>query len=129
MRKSLLMARAVRKFLQALGAGVLGVTLGTARISSKVPGALIGIVGAGVAVAALHLQNRGVTTLGALSVTLPRLALPPLPGTREIGQLVPLAFVVAMVCIMQTSAVASTFPSEKEKPADVSRDFCRCRRR
>lgn len=107
----------------ALGAGVLGVTLGTARISSKVPGALIGILGAGVAVAAFHLQNRGVSTLGALSVTLPRLALPPLPGTREIEQLVPLAFVVAMVCIMQTAAVASTFPSEKEKPDDVSRDF------
>jgi sulfate permease, SulP family len=107
----------------ALGAGVLLVTLGTASISSKVPGALIGIVAAGVTVALFHLQSRGVTTLGALSVTLPRLALPPLPGTREIGQLVPLAFVVAMVCIMQTSAVASTFPSEKEKPDDVSRDF------
>ena len=32
-------------------------------------------------------------------------------------------FVVAMVCIMQTSAVASTFPSEQGQPDDVSRDF------
>jgi sulfate permease, SulP family len=70
-----------------------------------------------------HLQNRGVNVLGALSVELPHLGLPSLPGAREIGQLVPLALVVAMVCIMQTSAVASTFPSEKGRPDDVSRDF------
>jgi sulfate permease, SulP family len=107
----------------ALGAGVLAVTLGTAKISSRIPGAFIGLIGAGIAVAVFHLQNRGVNVLGALSVELPHLGLPSLPGAREIGQLVPLALVVAMVCIMQTSAVASTFPSEKGRPDDVSRDF------
>jgi len=107
----------------ALGTGVLAVTLGTAKISSKVPGALIGVVGAGIVVALFHLQSHGVSLLGALSVALPHLALPPLPGTAELGHLVPLALVVAMVCIMQTSAVASTFPSEKGQPDDVSRDF------
>ena len=47
----------------ALGAGVLIVTTGTARISSRVPGALIGLVGAGVAVALFHLGARGVSLL------------------------------------------------------------------
>jgi sulfate permease, SulP family len=107
----------------ALGAGVLVVTLGTARISSKVPGALIGVVGAGAVVALFHLQTRGVSLMGVLSVTLPHLALPSLPATEELGHLAPLALVVAMVCIMQTSAVASTFPSEKGQPDNVSRDF------
>jgi sulfate permease, SulP family len=107
----------------ALGAGVLLVTLGSARISSKVPGALIGVGGAGVVVALFHLQTRGVSLLGALSVQLPRPALPSLPGTHELGQLLTLALVVAMVCIMQTSAVASTFPSEKDEPDNASRDF------
>jgi SulP family sulfate permease len=110
-------------FALALGTGVLVATLGAARISSKLPGALIGVVGAGVVVALFHLQTRGVNLLGALSIAVPRLALPSLPGTRELGQLVPLSLVVAMVCIMQTSAVASTFPSEKGQPDDVSRDF------
>jgi sulfate permease, SulP family len=63
----------------ALGAGVLVVTLGTARINSKIPGALIGVVGSGVAVALFHLQTRGVSLLGVLSVQLPHLALPSLP--------------------------------------------------
>jgi sulfate permease, SulP family len=113
----------------ALGAGVLAVTLGTAKISSKVPGALIGVVGAGVVVALFHLQTRGVSLLGALPVALPRLAFPSLPGTRELGQLVLLALVVAMVCIMQTSAVASTFPSEKGQPDKCQPGLRRRRRR
>jgi MFS superfamily sulfate permease-like transporter len=107
----------------ALGAGVLIVTLGMARISSKVPGALIGVVGAGVAVALFHLQTRGVSLLTPLSVELPHPTLPSLPELREIGRLLPLALTVAMVCIMQTSAVAGTFPSEKDRPDDASRDF------
>src|SRR5499427_4105018 len=107
----------------ALGAGVLIVTLGTARISAKVPGALIGVVAAGVAVALFHLETRGVSLLEPLHVELPRLALPSLPEAGDIGRLLPLALIVAMVCIMQTSAVASTFPSEEDRPDDASRDF------
>jgi sulfate permease, SulP family len=107
----------------ALGGVVLAVTLGTAAISHKVPGALIGVVVAGAAVALFHLETRGVSLLGPLPVALPRPALPSLPATRELAQLIPIAFVVAMVCIMQTSAVASTFPSEPGQPDDVSRDF------
>jgi sulfate permease, SulP family len=107
----------------ALGAGVLIVTMATAQISHRVPGALIGLVGAGLAVALFHLDARGVSVVGALSVPSPRLALPVVPGIGELSQLVPLALVVAMVCIMQTAAVASTFPSDRDKPDDVSRDF------
>jgi sulfate permease, SulP family len=110
-------------YVLALGAGVLAVTLGTASVSSKIPGAFIGLLGAGIAVAALHLQSRGVDVLGALSVELPHLTFPPLPSALEVGKLITLALVVAMVCIMQTSAVASTFPSEKGMPDDAGRDF------
>lgn len=106
-----------------LGAGVLIVTIGAARISSRVPGALIGLVGAGLAVAFFHLGTRGVSLLGTLSVRLPGLALPALPGMGELGRTIQLALVVAMVCIMQTSAVASTFPSDEGKPDDISRNF------
>ncbi len=107
----------------AIGVCVLAVTMGTAQISSRVPGALIGLFGAGLAVALFHLNARGVSVLGPLSVRLPGLALPPWPGIEELGRLVPLALVVAMVCIMQTAAVASTFPSDEGKPDDVSQDF------
>ena len=107
----------------ALGVGVLTVTIATAQISHRVPGALIGLVGAGLAVALFHLDARGVSVVGALAVPLPRIAVPVLPDIGELTQLVPLALVVAMVCIMQTAAVASTFPSDEDQPDNVSRDF------
>jgi len=107
----------------ALGAGVLIVTLGTAQISSRIPGALIGVVGAGAVVALFHLERRGVSLLGPLSVALPRPTLPSLPATDEFIRLIVLALIVAMVCIMQTAAVASTFPSERGEPDDAARDF------
>src|SRR5215470_7544727 len=115
--------REANPYTLALGAGVLIVTLGTARISAKIPGALIGVVAAGVAVALFHLQTRGVSLLDPLHVELPGLALPSLPEARDVARLLPLALIVAMVCIMQTSAVASTFPSEEGRPDDASRDF------
>jgi SulP family sulfate permease len=107
----------------AIGLGVLSATLVTARISAHIPGALIGLVGAGLAVAVFHLDARGVEMLGALPARLPILALPGLPDIEELGSLVPLALVIAMVCIMQTAAVAGTFPSDDDKPDNVSRDF------
>ncbi len=107
----------------AIGLGVLSATLVTARISSHIPGALIGLVVAGLAVAWFHLDARGVEMLGVLPARLPMLALPGLPDIEELGSLVPLALVIAMVCIMQTAAVAGTFPSDDDKPDDVSRDF------
>ena len=107
----------------ALGVSVLLVTIATAQISHRVPGALIGLVGAGLAVALFHLDARGVAVVGALAVPLPRLTVPVLPDIEELTQLVPLALVVAMVCIMQTAAVAGTFPSDEDRPDNVSRDF------
>jgi sulfate permease, SulP family len=107
----------------ALGAGVLAVTIGTARLSSRVPGALLGLAGAGLAVAYFHLGEKGVALLGAVSVPLPRPALPALPDIAELSRMLQLALVVAMVCIMQTAAVASTFPSEEAEPDDIGRDF------
>jgi sulfate permease, SulP family len=106
-----------------LGIGVLAVTLGTALIGPRIPGALIALVGAGLAVAFLHLDARGVALLGAVWVPPPRLALPSLPAIAEASRMLQLALVVAMVCIMQTAAVASTFRSEEGEPDNASRDF------
>ncbi len=114
---------AANPYALGLGAGVLIVTIGTSWLSPRVPGALIGLVGAGLAVALFHLGEHGVGLLGAVSVPLPRLALPAPPDLATLGHMVQLALVVAMVCIMQTAAVASTFPSEEGEPDDVSRDF------
>ncbi|WP_244470778.1 SulP family inorganic anion transporter [Microvirga massiliensis] len=106
-----------------IGLAVFAVSLGAERISARIPGALIGLVAAGLAVAAFHLDDRGVTVLGTISANLPTLAFPSSGRVHDLAHLVPLALVIAMVCIMQTAAVVRAFPSETGTSENVSRDF------
>jgi MFS superfamily sulfate permease-like transporter len=107
----------------SLGLGVLAATIGAAWLGPRVPGALVGLVLSGLAVAHFDLGAHGVALLGAVAVPLPRPAVPALPDLVTLGHMVQLALVVAMVCIMQTAAVASAFPSEEGEPDDARRDF------
>lgn len=107
----------------ALGAGVLIVTLVAGRISPRIPGALIGLAAAALAVAVFHLDARGVSLLGTLSLQLPHVAVPSFSGVAEFSRMVQLALVIAMVCVMQTAAVSSTFPSDEGRSDNVSRNF------
>jgi MFS superfamily sulfate permease-like transporter len=107
----------------AVGAFVLAMTVGAALISPRLPGALAGLLGAGFGYVLFRLDQHGVDVLGALSVRLPRLYIPGLPSVDELGHLVPLALIVAIVCIMQTSAVAATFPSDEGRSDDGNRNF------
>jgi len=102
-----------------LAAGVLAATLGAARISPRIPGALIGVAGAALAAWAFGLH---VHMLGALDgrFTPPRL---PEADFRQIAQIVPLALTIAMVCIMQTAAVGRSFPTDPDLAEDFGRDF------
>jgi SulP family sulfate permease len=109
-------------YTAALGSTVLALAVGAERVSAKVPGTLIGLAGAGVAVAGLHLTSRGVAVLGPLPSAFPRLS-PPLVDLYDVVRLVPVAFIVALVCIVQTAAVLRAFPSERGKPQDLSREF------
>lgn len=107
----------------AVGAFVLAMTVGASLISPRLPGALAGLLGAGFGYVLLRLDHHGVAVLGALSVRLPALDAPSLPSVDELGHLVPLALIVAIVCIMQTSAVAATFPSDEGRPDNGNRNF------
>ena len=105
-----------------IGGGVLALTLASERISARIPGALIGLVAAGVAVAALHLDAHGVAVLGALPAALPRVTFP-LVDVRDMLRLVPAALIVATVCMVQTALVVRSFPSDPESPEDPSGAF------
>lgn len=107
----------------ALGLVVLLVTLAAARVSERLPGPLIGLAGAGIAVAAFDLPARGVAVVGRLDLTPSALRLPPLGTGAELAALAPLALVVATVCVLQTSVVVRSFPSDPDVPDDISSDF------
>ena len=105
-----------------IGFGVLAAVFASEMISAKIPGALIGLVAATLAVIGAGLEAKGVKVVGAVPATLPMPTLPDLTPDRWL-RLVPLAFIVAIVVMVQTAATTRSFLSDPDKPADVDRDF------
>ena len=114
---------AANPYTLALGIAVLAVTLAASRVSERIPGALIGLVCAGAAVAAFHLRERGVAVLGDISVSVPRFHVPLAHDVEALLKIAPLALVVAAVCALQTSVVVRSFPSNAGASDDPSGDF------
>ena len=100
-----------------IGASVLVTIKVTEMVLPRLPGALLALVGASVAVALWH---PAVDMLGALHPVLPA---PAVPTFADIDRLAPLALIVALVCMMQTAAVLRAYPSQAEGPLHVARDF------
>jgi MFS superfamily sulfate permease-like transporter len=105
-----------------IGFGVLAVVLISETVSAKIPGALIGLVAATLAVILVGLESKGVKVVGAVPAALPKPTLPDV-APEQWARLVPLAFVIAIVVMVQTAATTRSFLSDPDKPADVDRDF------
>ncbi len=109
-------------FTLVIGLGVLAIIALSERIDARIPGALIGLVLAGAAVVLLHLENRGVSVLGAISVEMPALAIPVVPIGR-LASLLSLGLIISVVVMVQTAATTRSFPTDPNEPPDVNRDF------
>lgn len=104
----------------AIGLGVLAIMLVCERINPRIPGALIGLGGATALVAGFGLEGRGVATLGAVAGAMPALTLP-LASPDDLTRIAPLAFIVAVVVMVQTAATSRSFSAGREP--NVDRDF------
>jgi SulP family sulfate permease len=113
-------ARSINAASLAIGLGVFAVVFGAEKLSPRIPGALIALAGATLIAIDLHLEAHGVAVLGHVDGGLPRLALPHL-GLEHALPLVGLAFIVALVAMMQTAATTRSFSAGQEP--DVARDF------
>lgn len=113
---------AANPYTIGVGIGVLAVVAGAEAISAKVPGALIGLAAATMAVIAAGLESKGVVVVGAVPATLPAPSLPDI-APEKWAKLVPLALLIAIVVMVQTAATTRAFPSERDRPANVDRDF------
>lgn len=95
----------------ALGLGLTAcaVTLLTERLAPRLPGALFAVLLGSGAVSLFRLQKAGVTMLDAL----PGFAWHGLAWNAlslvEIVQLIPLALIIAVICMMQTATVVRNF--------------------
>jgi sulfate permease, SulP family len=109
-------------YTMVIGFGVLVVVFASEAISAKIPGALIGLVAATLAVIFMGLESKGVHVVGTVPATLPKPTLPDI-APEQWARLVPLAFIIAIVVMVQTAATTRSFLSDPDKPADVDRDF------
>jgi SulP family sulfate permease len=106
----------------AIGAGVLAIMFGCARLGRRVPGALIGLVGSLALVVTLDLQSHGVVVLGPVKAGAPHLGLTGVSWST-LGSLAPLAAVVALVVITQTAATTRAFADQGGYDINAGRDF------
>lgn len=106
----------------AIGLGVLAIVFFGARVSAKIPSALIGMVLATLAVVVFDLKDRGVEVLGALPNGLPSPSVPTV-DFQDMRALVPLALLIAIVVMVQTAATSRSFVQPDGEGPDVNRDF------
>jgi len=109
-------------FTVCIGLGVLAVVALCEKVSARIPGALIGLVAATIAVIAGHLESKGVNVVGTVSGTPPAPAIPGI-ALEQWARLIPLSLLISIVVMVQTAATTRSFPSDPDKPADVDRDF------
>lgn len=105
-----------------IGFGVLATMLIGERINPRLPAALAALALATLLTAYLGLDARGVETLGAVQGAPPRLALPAI-SWETLRDIVPLAFIVAIVVMVQTAATTRGFVADPAAGPDVDRDF------
>ena len=86
-----------------IAAGVLGVVVLTEKVDRRLPGALLGVVGATVLVAEAGLASRGVRVVGPVHAALPHLRLPS-ATLAQTGKLAVTTVTVAFLCLVQTAA-------------------------
>jgi MFS superfamily sulfate permease-like transporter len=109
-------------FTLVIGLGVLAIIVMSEEIDARIPGALIGLALASAAVILLQLESRGVSVLGAISVSMPALAVPVISAGR-LASLLSLSLIISVVIMVQTAATTRSFPTDPNEPPDVDRDF------
>ena len=105
-----------------IGIAVLAVVVGAELIDRRLPGALAGLVGSAVVVAALGPGHHGVQVIGTFSHSAPKWGLAGLSWSA-LRRVLPLAGVVALVVISQSAATTRAFADQGGYDVDVSRDF------
>jgi high affinity sulfate transporter 1 len=99
----------VNFYALAIALSVLVVIFGLKKVSKKIPGALIAVIGAIVAGWALDLKAH-LHVLGAIPSGLPQIGLPEVKWSWElIGKLVPTAFAMFVVILAQSAATSRAY--------------------
>ena len=108
----------------AVAAAVLGMILGLKKLSPKIPGSLLAVIGAMVVSWAMDLQSHGVHVLGAIPSGLPTLGLPHVDWSWDLIQkLLPVAFAMFVVILAQSAATSRAFAARYNERLSENTDL------
>ncbi|MGZ4692356.1 MAG: SulP family inorganic anion transporter [Acidimicrobiales bacterium] len=105
-----------------LGLASLVVIIGLRRWLPKVPGVLVAVVGATVAVEVLDLVNRGVTVVGEVPSGFPTPTLPDV-SLSELGTVALAAIGMAFVTLADTSALSRSLAAKRGEDVDPNQEI------
>lgn len=105
-----------------LGLASLAALLGIARISRRIPGALIVLVLSTLAMVVFGLSHKGVEVLGPLERGLPSFEFPPF-SFEAVEAVLTTALVIAIFCLAQTAATTRSAANLGGYETDVNADF------
>lgn len=103
---------------------VLVVIIGSRKISKKVPGTLIAVIGAIIASRLLNLESYGVHVLGPIPSGLPDIGLPRIAfNIHLIEKLMPTAFAMFVVILAQSAATSRAYAARHNEDFDENVDL------
>jgi high affinity sulfate transporter 1 len=105
-----------------VGVGSLAVILFFRRWLPKVPGVLVAVVGAAIAVSAFDLTAHGVSVVGAIPSGFPGPTLPHV-GLHEAGKLLVAAAGIAFVMLADTTATSRSLAARRGEHVDPNREI------
>ena len=97
-------------------------TLAFRRLSRRVPGALVVLLGSIVAVELFDLEARGVRTVGDIPSSLPGVSIPNVDGSA-LGQLLTAAVAITLVGFMESIAVAKVYARRHRYDIDPDQEL------
>ncbi len=106
----------------ALGLGGLAIILGIGRVLPKVPGVLVAVVAAIVAVVVLDLGGEGVSLVGELPQGFPPLTLPGV-GFSDVPLLMAGALGITLVSLTDTISTSSAFAARTGQEVDADQEM------
>ncbi len=114
----------VNLYALAIAISVLVVIIGSKRISKKIPGPLIAVIGVTVVSWAMNLDSRGVHVLGAVPSGFPTISIPNVDWSWDlILKLLPIAFAMFVVILAQSAATSRAFASRYNEQFSENTDL------
>jgi SulP family sulfate permease len=104
-----------------IGLSCLGFIVVSAKISERIPSALLALAAATFVTWRFDLESKGVETLGAVPSVLPHPAIPVI-APEAFMHVAGLAVVIAVIIMVQTAATSRSFAAASEAP-DINGDF------